>query len=170
MHSLAAAAISKSGSAPGTPDQKLIRDIRNVSNQAIAAGDATRFAASLDEDFMVVTGNGSLLTREAYIAAFAKDFEDPHSIRFERIVDSIEISDSVPLAAEHGHWAGRVNGGPVLFSGTYLAMWRRTERGWKLRSELFVALAFKDAAAGESYRSKYGATPARPFQQYIQGS
>ena len=165
MHSLAAAAISKSGSVPGTPDQKLIRDIRNVSNQAIAAGDATRFAVSLDEDFMVVVGNGSLLTRKAYIAAFAKDFEDPHSIRFERIVDSIEISDSVPLAAEHGHWAGRISGGPVLFSGTYLAMWRRTARGWKLRSELFVSLVCKDAAAGESYRSKYGATSARPFQQ-----
>ena len=160
MHSLAAAAISKSGSVPGTPDQKLIRDIRNVSNQAIAAGDATRFAVSLDEDFMVVVGNGSLLTRKAYIAAFAKDFEDPHSIRFERIVDRIEISDSVPLAAEHGHWVGRVTGGPVLFSGTYLAMWRRTERGWKLRSELFVSLACKDADAGELYRQRYVAIPA----------
>ena len=170
MDSLAAAAVSMSGSSQGTPDQKLIRGIRNVSNQAITAGDAKRFAASLDEDFVVVTGNGSLLTRKAYIAAFAKDFENPYSIRFERIADSIEISDSVPLAAEHGHWAGRINGGPVLFSGTYLAMWRRTERGWKLRSELFVALACKDAAAGESYRSKYGATPASPFQKYTQGS
>jgi ketosteroid isomerase-like protein len=136
--------------------QELIRDLRHESNQAIVAGDARSFAASLDDDFVVVTGNGSLLSREAYIAAFAKDFEDPHSVRFERTADSIEISDSVPLAAEHGHWAGRISGGPVLFSGTYLAMWRRTERGWKLRSELFVALACKDAAAGESYRRRYG--------------
>ncbi|AEU36383.1 nuclear transport factor 2 family protein [Granulicella mallensis] len=156
MNSPATASIS--GSAQGTPDQNLIRDIRNASNQAIAAGDATNFAASLDEDFMVVTGNGTLLTREAYIAAFAKDFEAPHSIRFERTVDSIGISDLVPLAAEHGHWAGCISGGPALFGGTYLAMWRRTEHGWKLRSELFIALAFKDAAAGESYRQRYGAT------------
>jgi ketosteroid isomerase-like protein len=155
------AATSTSGSAQKTPDQNLIRDIRNASNQAIAAGDAANFAASLDEDFVVVTGNGSLLTREAYIAAFAKDFADPQSIRFERTVDSIEISDLVPLAAEHGHWAGRVLGGPILFSGTYLAMWRRTERGWKLRSELFIALACKDAAASESYRRRYGATPTK---------
>jgi ketosteroid isomerase-like protein len=155
------AATSTSGSAQETPDQNLIRDIRNASNQAIATGDAANFAASLDEDFVVVTGNGSLLTREAYIAAFAKDFENSQSIRFERIVDSIEISDLVPLAAEHGHWAGRVLGGPVLFSGTYLAMWRRTERGWKLRSELFIALACKDAAAGESYRRRYGATATK---------
>jgi hypothetical protein len=146
------------GSAQGTPDQNLIRHIRNASNQAIIAGDATIFAASLDEDFMVITGNGSLLSREAYIAAFAKDFEDPQSIRFERNVDSIELSDAVPLAAEHGHWVGRIAGGPDLCSGTYLAMWRNAERGWKLRSELFVVLAFKDAAAGESYRRRYGAT------------
>lgn len=151
---------SISGNAQGPPDQDLIRDIRNASNQAIDAGDAPNFAASLDEDFVVITGNGTLLTREAYIAAFAKDFEDPHSIRFERIVDRIEISDSVPLAAEHGHWVGRVTGGPVLFSGTYLAMWRRTERGWKLRSELFVSLACKDADAGELYRQRYAAIPA----------
>jgi ketosteroid isomerase-like protein len=152
------AATSISGNAQGPSDRDLIRDIRNASNQAIAAGDATNFAASLDEDFVVVTGNGSLLSREAYITAFAKDFEDPQSIRFERIVDSIEISDLVPLAAEHGHWAGRISGGQVLFGGTYLAMWRRTERGWKLRSELFIALACKDTAAGESYRGRYGAT------------
>ncbi|MBB5064282.1 nuclear transport factor 2 family protein [Granulicella mallensis] len=156
MNSPAASSIS--GNAQGPSDQDLIRDIRNTSNQAIAAGDAANFAASLDEDFVVVTGNGSLLSREAYITAFAKDFEDPHSIRFERIVDSIEISDLLPLAAEHGHWAGRISGGPILFGGTYLAMWRRTEHGWKLRSELFIALACKDAAAGESYRRRYGAT------------
>src|ERR1700761_9837865 len=106
MNSPATASIS--GSAQGPSDQDLIRDIRNASNQAIAAGDAANFAASLDEDFVVVTGNGTFLSREAYIAAFAKDFEDPQSIRFERINDMIEISDLVPLAAEHGHWAGRI--------------------------------------------------------------
>src|SRR5277367_288405 len=139
--------VSISGLAQPAPDQGLIRGIRSLSNRAIAAGDATGFAASLDKDFVVVTGNGSLLSREAYIATFAKDFEDPHSIRFERIVDSVEISASVPLAAEHGHWVGRVPGGPVLFSGTYLAMWRRTGHGWMLRSELFVSLACSDASA-----------------------
>jgi Domain of unknown function (DUF4440) len=150
-----------SAAAQQDPDQALIRNIRSTSNHAIAAGDAVGFSASLDKDFMVVTGNGSLLSREAYIAAFAKDFEDPHSVRFERIVDSIDISDSVPLAAEHGHWTGRVAGGPVLFSGTYLAMWRKTAGDWKLRSELFVALACTSEDACESYRNRYSAQPMR---------
>jgi Domain of unknown function (DUF4440) len=145
-----------------SPDQDSIHGIRRASNIAIAAGDVTGFAVSLDQDFIVVTGNGSLLSREAYIATFAKDFADPHSVRFERIPDSIEVSHSVPLAAEHGHWVGRLPGGPVIFSGTYLAMWRKAASGWKLRSELFVSLECKDAAACESYRRRYGATPAKP--------
>jgi ketosteroid isomerase-like protein len=145
-------------------DEESIRSIRSASNKAIAASDIAGFAASLEPGFVVVTGNGSFLSREAYVAAFAKDFEDPHSVRFERIVDSIDISTSVPLAAEHGHWVGRLPGGPVIFSGTYLAMWRRSETGWKLRSELFVSLACSDMAACESYRKKYGAGPPTPGQ------
>jgi hypothetical protein len=115
--------VSASSLAQHSPDQDSIHHIRRASDIAIAAGDVTGFAMSLDQDFVVITGNGSLLSREAYIAAFAKDFEDPHSVRFERISDSIEVSRSVPLAAEHGHWVGRLPGGSVIFSGTYLAMW-----------------------------------------------
>ena len=136
--------------------------MRLASNKAIATGDVTGFAVSLGQDFVVVTGNGSLLSREAYIAAFAKDFKDPHSVRFERIPDLIEVSRSVPLAAEHGHWVGRLPDGPILFSGTYLAMWRKAASGWILRSELFVSLECKDAVACEDYRRRYGATATKP--------
>ena len=143
-------------------DEESIRGLRTASNKAIAASDVAGFAASLEPGFVVVTGNGSFLSREAYIAVFAKDFEDPHSVRFERIVDSVEISSSVPLAAEHGHWVGHLLGGPDIFRGTYLAMWRRSESGWKLRSELFVSLSCSDAAACESYRKKYSAPLPEP--------
>ena len=146
------------GMAQQRSDPNAIGASRSASNKAIASGDITGFAASLDRDFVVVTGNGSFLSRDAYIAAFAKDFEDPKSVRFERLADSIEISASVPLAAEHGHWVGRLPGGAVIFSGTYLAMWRNTASGWKLRSELFVSLACKDADACESFRKRYGTT------------
>jgi ketosteroid isomerase-like protein len=145
------------GAVPPAGDEEAIRGLRAASNKAIAASDVSGFAASLEDGFVVVTGNGSLLTREEYIATFAKDFEDPKSVRFERIVDSIEISSSVPLAAEHGHWVGRIPGGPDLFRGTYLAMWRRGEGGWKLRTELFVSLSCSNAEACESYRKRYGA-------------
>jgi len=157
--------VSLTGLAQVAHDDETIRSIRAASNKAIKASDIAGFAVSLEPGFVVVTGNGSFLSREAYIAAFAKDFEDPHSVRFERIVDSVELSSSVPLAAEHGHWVGRLAGGPVIFSGTYLAMWRRSENGWKLRSELFVSLACSDADACESYRKRYGAVTPNPGRQ-----
>jgi ketosteroid isomerase-like protein len=140
-------------------DDDSIRASRAASNAAIAAGDSKTFAADLEPGFVVVTGNGSFMSREAYQAAFAEDFADPHSVRFERLIDSIDLSTSLPIAAEHGHWVGRVAGGPVLFSGTYLAMWRKSEVGWKLRSELFVSLACKDKAACDAYRKRYQSPP-----------
>lgn len=77
------------------------------------------------------------------------------SVRYERIVDSIDLSSSVPLAAEHGHWIGRLPDGKVFFTGTYMAMWRHTNLGWKLRSELFVSLTCADPASCDAYRKRY---------------
>src|SRR3984957_11538069 len=157
--------VSLSGLAQVAHDEESIRSIRAASNKAIEASDIAGFAASLEPGFVVVTGDGSFLSREGYIAAFAKDFEDPHSVRFERIVDSVELSSSVPLAAEHGHWVGRLAGGPVIFSGTYLAMWRRSENRWKLRSVLFVSLACTNPDSCEKYLQGYGAGAPNPGRQ-----
>jgi hypothetical protein len=44
-----------------------------------------------------------------------------------------------------------------------LAMWRKSEVGWKLRSELFVSLACKDKAACDAYRKRYQSpSPSAP--------
>jgi ketosteroid isomerase-like protein len=151
---LTAAALALPGFSQGG-DEAMIRGLRTASNRAIMAGNADAFAASLAPDLVVVTGNGAFLSRDAYVAAFAGDFKDPRSVRFERTIDSVDLSRALPLAAEHGHWTGGVPGGPVLFRGTYLAMWRRSSAGWQLRSELFVVLDCKDDAACEAYRRRY---------------
>ena len=132
---------STSSSAQSHPAEREIRDLRAASNRAIAARDLSGVAASLADDFVVIIGDGTLLTREAYLEAFAHTFAQPVPLRYERIADSIDLSASLPLAAEQGHWVGSLPDGRVLFTGTYMAMWRRTEAGWKLRSELFVLLA-----------------------------
>lgn len=136
-------------------DEAVIRSVRSASNRAIAAGDAKAFAASLAPDTVVVTGNGTYLTRDAYIAAFAKDFQDPHSLRFVRTTDSVDLSKVLPLAAEHGHWIGKAPDGNTLLSGTYLAMWRHAATGWQIRSELFVVLNCFGDSACKSYGHKY---------------
>jgi ketosteroid isomerase-like protein len=150
---LLVASLTCSAQTPSEEDN--IRSLRSISNQALIARDIASFAASLSDDFVVVVGNGSFLSRDAYIAVFAKDFEYPHSVRFERIVDSIELSSALPIAAEHGHWIGHLPDGRAIFSGTYLAMWRKSEKTWKLRSELFVCLTCEDAPSCDAYRKRY---------------
>jgi len=121
-------------------DEAKIREIRAESNRAIAAQDVAGVSASLADDFVVVIGDGTFLRREEYLAAFAHGFEQPSPLSYERIPGEIRLSAALPLAAEHGHWTGRLMDGRTLFTGTYSAMWRRTAAGWQLRSELFVLL------------------------------
>jgi ketosteroid isomerase-like protein len=134
-------------------DETTIREIRVASNHAIQQGNIGAFATSLTSDFVMVRGSSAFATREAYIAALAQDFKDPGAIRYERVTDKVELSQAAPLAAEHGHWIGRRPGGDEVYGGTYLAMWRHTDTGWKIRSELFVVLTCADEAACSAYRS-----------------
>jgi ketosteroid isomerase-like protein len=130
-----------------------IRAARERSNRAIAMRDINTFGESLAPDFVMVRGNGSFTpSREAYIERFGNDFKDPNAVRYERIPDKIDISSAAPLAAEHGHWIGTRGDRTRAYGGTYLAMWRRTEAGWKIRSELYVVLNCYDDAACAEYR------------------
>jgi ketosteroid isomerase-like protein len=130
-----------------------IRTARQASNAALRSHDLKAFADSLDTDFVMIRGNGVLVpSRRAYIDTFRKDFADPKAVRYERIPDNVQISNAAPLAAEHGHWVGTRPDGSAAYGGTYLAMWRGTASGWKLRSELFVVLTCADSASCAGYR------------------
>jgi ketosteroid isomerase-like protein len=122
--------------------EALIRAARARSNRAIAERNLNTFADSLDKDFVAVVGDGSFVSSRAiYVSLFQADFADPHTyIRYERAPDTVDISLSKPLAAEHGHWTGFLPDGSVAYTGTYMASWRRGPAGWKIRSELFVTL------------------------------
>jgi ketosteroid isomerase-like protein len=121
-------------------DEAKIRAVRAESNRAIEAGDIKGVAASLAEDFVVVVGDGTLLTREQYVEAFEAGFNSSEPVRYERVVDSVDLSSAGRLAAEHGHWIGSLTDGRVLYTGTYMAMWLKAGSGWELRTELFVSL------------------------------
>jgi ketosteroid isomerase-like protein len=134
-------------------DENEIRKIRKESNRAIVHGDIAAFTESLTDDFVMVRGSGAFASREQYVAAFSDDFKHSDAVRYERITDRVELSKAAPLAAEHGHWIGRNASGRAVYGGTYLAMWRRTDTGWKIRSELFVVLTCADPAACSVYRA-----------------
>jgi ketosteroid isomerase-like protein len=146
--------VAFAGSAQTNKDEAEIRQIRGESNAAIAKSDLAAFAISLTDDFVMVRGNGVFASRAEYLKAFEEDFRTPGSVRYERIIDTVELSKAGPLAAEHGHWVGRMPDGHAAYGGTYLAMWRHTDAGWKIRSELFVRLTCEDAALCSAYQSK----------------
>ena len=129
-----------------------IRAARETSNQALIHRDIQAFAASLDDDFIMVRGNGVLVpSRQAYIDTFAKDFANPNSVHYQRLPVTVEISIAAPLAAERGDWSAIRPDGSRAYGGTYMAMWRKTKAGWKLRSELFVVLFCNDTAVCSNY-------------------
>jgi ketosteroid isomerase-like protein len=133
-------------------DEAAIRAARAQSNRAIAERKIDDFARTLGADFMMVRGSGALVaTKQAYLDLFRADFADPKSISYRRTPDKIEVSSAAPLAAEHGHWVGLNVDRSDAYRGTYLAMWRRTDQGWEIRSELFVVLSCGVGEACKSY-------------------
>lgn len=131
-------------------DKSAIQAARAQSNQAIAARDLTGFGKTMLPDIYVTRGSGSHVTgRDSVLASVAGQFTDPNFLGYVRQTDSIQVSATGPLAAEHGHWTGRFRrpDGIQLITGTYLSMWRKTDDGWKIQSELFVSLACSGSAA-----------------------
>lgn len=142
-------------SAQPNPAETEIRAIRNASNEALKRHDIKTFAQSMDEDLVMIRGNGDFTpSKQAYIDRFAHDFADPKAVRYERIPDKVDISDAAPLASEQGHWIGTHADGSRAYGGTYLAMWRKTPAGWKIRSELFVVLTCYDRPSCAGYRKR----------------
>lgn len=131
-------------------EAQLIRALRLQSNRAIQDRDLAGFGETMMPDIDVTRGSGShLSSRDSVLASVRVQFNDPNFLGYVRTTDSIQISTSNPLAAEHGHWAGRFKrpDGIQTIAGTYLSMWRKTDQGWKIRSELFVNLSCTGSAA-----------------------
>ncbi|GAB2557148.1 hypothetical protein GCM10027190_03850 [Spirosoma areae] len=134
----------------GSSDIAKIRALRAQSNRAIQARDLVAFGQTMLPDIDVTRGSGPHLSgRDSVLASVAVQFRDANFLGYVRETDSIRVSTSGPLAAEQGHWTGRFQrpDGIQTLTGVYLAMWRKTDVGWRIRSELFVNLACTGSAA-----------------------
>jgi ketosteroid isomerase-like protein len=130
-------------------DISAIRALRTQSNRAIQARDLVAFGQTMLSDIEVTRGSGPHVSgRDSVLASVSVQFKDPNFLGYIRDTDSIQISATGPLAAEHGHWTGRFQrpDGIQTLTGVYLAMWRKTDAGWKIRSELFVSLGCTGSA------------------------
>lgn len=130
-------------------DVAAIQSLRAASNRAINARDLVAFGQTMLPDIEVTRGSGSHVSgRDSVLASVAVQFKDPNFLGYVRYTDSLRISSTGPLAAERGHWTGRFrrSDGVQTITGVYLAMWRKTNVGWKIRSELFVSLGCSGSA------------------------
>ena len=121
-----------------------VRAMRARSNAAIAAHDIESFSATLLPEVVVTSGHGGVrVGLDSVRASIARAFADSTFVDYVRTTDRVDLSAVRPIAAEHGRWIGhwRTADGAEEISGTYLAMWRLTDAGWRVRSELFVSLA-----------------------------
>lgn len=126
-----------------------IRALRTKSNEAIAARQVAGVTDIMLPDMVVIGGNGGVrMGRDSSRAAFSREFADPKFLGYVRTPTQIDVSSARPLAAEAGEWVGRWReaDGVREFRGRYLAMWRHTDDGWRLRSELFVSLSCTGSA------------------------
>ncbi|QIP17961.1 nuclear transport factor 2 family protein [Spirosoma aureum] len=131
-------------------DISAIRALRAQSNRAIQARDLAAFGQTMLPDIEVTRGSGPHVSgRDSVLASVSVQFKDPDFLGYVRDSDSIQVSTATSLAAEHGHWTGRFQrpDGIQTLTGVYLAMWRKTDAGWKIRSELFVNLGCTGSAA-----------------------
>jgi ketosteroid isomerase-like protein len=127
---------------PMSLDETEIRAARAHSNRSIQRRNLLGVGDSLAENFVAVIGDGTFVpSRAAYLKLFKQGFDTPRtSLSYERVPDRIEVAADSSLASEHGHWIALAPDGSQTHTGTYMATWRRTPSGWKIRSEQYVTL------------------------------
>jgi ketosteroid isomerase-like protein len=123
-------------------NEAVILRAREDSNRAIAKRNLSGVGDSLGEDYVGVISDGTFVpSRTEYLRLFQENFDRPKlGMTYVRTPEVIKVADNQSLAAENGRWVGVLASGSVVYTGTYAAMWRRTPTGWKIRSEIFVAL------------------------------
>ena len=124
-------------------DRQVIRDLRMQSNAAIKKHDADALKTFLAEDYVITISNGAIeRSRDEHIESFASHFAQYPDVVYVRTPAKIIFSSAYPLAMEQGTWIGSrtTANGRLENGGLYTAACRKTDAGWKIYSELFVAL------------------------------
>ena len=124
-------------------DRQVIRDLWMQSNEAIKKHDADALKSFLAKDYVITISNGAIeRSRDEHVESFASHFAQYPDVVYVRTPAKIIFSSAYLLAMEQGNWTGsRTTGnGNLENGGQYTAAWRKTGAGWKIYSELFVAL------------------------------
>ena len=118
-----------------------IRLRRAAFNRALDDADLDAIGPILAPAALLVAGTDSAVIagRKAQLIAWKREFAAPRRIVYVRTPDRIEASPIEPIAFEHGHWRGVVDG-KSMASGSYTAKWRLIGTEWVIEAELFLTL------------------------------
>jgi hypothetical protein len=125
-------------------DEDSIRSVRNLSNTAIRNRDIDSLRGTWLPNLHVTTSIGIVISSAEEMAQlFTESFSDPNFIAYDRTPIEVKLSPGQTYAAERGKWIGswKNGSGEMSIEGIYLAQWHKVEAGWRIRSELFVALS-----------------------------
>ena len=122
-------------------DERLIRDARRRSNDAIAVHDLTGIARAWLPDVHVVSSTSAQTAgNEANQQRMARQFEMRPDTVYVRTPRTIDVFTSWSVASERGEWIGRWTepDGKLEIGGTYQAQWRKVDGRWLIQAELYV--------------------------------
>lgn len=129
--------------AQSVDDVEIIRKARIASNEAISRHDIPSMRSFLADDYVIAISTGSISrSRAEHMEEFAAHFTEYPDVVYVRTPTEIRISEAYPLAIERGTWTGSrtTSSGVIENGGEYTASWKRSEEGWKIYSEVYVAL------------------------------
>ena len=122
-------------------DERLIRETRARSNEAIAAHDLTAIARAWMPDVHVVSSTSAQTAgSQANQQRMARQFELRPDTVYVRTPRTIDVLSSWNVASERGEWIGRWTepDGKLEIGGTYQAQWRKIDGRWLIQAELYV--------------------------------
>ena len=118
-------------------DQREIEALRAKSNAAIARHDAAEAVSMFMQNGRVLGSGGGLIEGAAAMrSAFLQSFSDANFVTYVREPERVTVAGDT--AAEEGRW--RAVRRDKSFGGIFLARWDRTPQGWRILSEMYVAL------------------------------
>jgi ketosteroid isomerase-like protein len=122
-------------------DERLIRETRARSNDAIAVHDLAAIARPWMPDVHVVSSTSAQTAgSQANQQRMARQFELRPDTVYVRTPRTIDIFTSWSVASERGEWIGRWTepDGKLEVGGTYQAQWRKIDGRWLIQAELYV--------------------------------
>ena len=130
---------------PPSSDREQVRERRLAYTAAIEARRPDLMRSFLAPEMVQLSSNGDTeIGRDAVVLTYSKhEFLDRSFIVYERIPDSVEISENGRFAVERGHWRGRFRQPDGMIagnSGLYQAGWIKRDGNWLIRTESYVRL------------------------------